>query len=62
MPRITMISASQRGRGPLRLPGLLFTGTGAACLAAGCNDEANPSQWADVSQWLYWSMRTLCLA
>ena len=39
-----MISASQRGRGPLRLPGLLFSGAGAAILAAGCNDQAEPSQ------------------
>lgn len=44
IPSITMISASQRGRGPLRLPGLLFIATVAACLAAGCNDKAELSQ------------------
>ena len=33
-PRITMISASHNGSGPLRLPGLPFTAAGAACSGA----------------------------
>ena len=44
-PRITMISASHSGRGPLRLPGLTaLTAAGAACFTASCRCRAQAGQ------------------